>query len=97
MELVHVITFFKQRDCFPNALIAYRVLLTIPFTVSSVERSFLKLELLKSYLQSSMSQERLNRLTLIAIENDLLDNVDYKKMVKNFASKNDRRIAPFIQ
>ncbi|GJR16516.1 zinc finger MYM-type protein 1 [Tanacetum coccineum] len=46
---------------------------------------------------NSMSQERLNGLALIAIENDLLSNVDYKEMVKNFASKNGRRIARFIQ
>ena len=44
-----------------------------------------------------MSQERLNGLAMIAIENDLLDNVDYKEMVKNFASKNARRIALFSQ
>ncbi|GJS49840.1 zinc finger MYM-type protein 1-like protein [Tanacetum coccineum] len=59
MGPVDVLTFLKQRDCFPNALIAYRVLLTIPVTVASAERSFSKLKLLKFYLRSSMSQERL--------------------------------------
>ncbi|PWA67310.1 hypothetical protein CTI12_AA318420 [Artemisia annua] len=97
MSPVDVLTFLKQRDCFPNALIANRVLLTIPVTVASAERSFSKLKLLKSYLRSSMSQERLNGLAMIAIENDLLDNVDYKELVKNFASKNARRIALFSQ
>ncbi|PWA70895.1 zinc finger MYM-type protein 1 [Artemisia annua] len=97
MSPVDVLTFLKQRDCFPNALIAYRVLLTIPVTVASAERSFSKLKLLKSYLRSSMSQERLNGLAMIAIENDLLVNVDYKELVKNFASKNARRIALFSQ
>ncbi|PWA78480.1 zinc finger MYM-type protein 1 [Artemisia annua] len=97
MSPIDVLTFLKQQDCFPNALIAYRVLLTIPVTVASAERSFSKLKLLKSYLRSSMSQERLNGLAMIAIENDLLDNVDYKKLVKNFALKNARRIALFSQ
>ncbi|GKA50263.1 VIER F-box protein 2 [Tanacetum coccineum] len=68
MGPVDVLTFLKQRDCFPNALIAYRVLLTIPVIVASAERSFSKLKLLKSYLRSSMSQERLNGLAMIAIE-----------------------------
>ncbi|GJU03954.1 zinc finger MYM-type protein 1-like protein [Tanacetum coccineum] len=95
MAPVDVLTFLKQRDCFPNALIAYRVLLTIPVTVASAERSFSKLKLLKSYLRSSMSQERLNGLAMIAIENDLLSNVDYKEMVKNFALRNAERIARF--
>ncbi|XP_050919588.1 uncharacterized protein LOC127137146 [Lathyrus oleraceus] len=49
-----------------------RILLTIPVTVASAERSFSKLKLLKTYLRSTMSQERLNGLALIAIENDIL-------------------------
>ncbi|GJT00060.1 zinc finger MYM-type protein 1-like protein [Tanacetum coccineum] len=39
MGPVDVLTFLKQRDCFPNALIAYRLLLTIPVTVASAKRS----------------------------------------------------------
>ncbi|XP_076897124.1 uncharacterized protein LOC143550346 [Bidens hawaiensis] len=65
-------------DSYPNALVAYRVLLTIPVTVASVERSFSKLKLLKTYLRSSMSQERLNGLAITVIENDVLETMDYK-------------------
>ncbi|GKB61505.1 zinc finger MYM-type protein 1-like protein [Tanacetum coccineum] len=50
-----------------------------------------------SPLRSSMSQERLKGLALIAIENGLLSNVDYKEMVKNLALKNARRIARIVQ
>jgi len=49
-----------------NTIIAYIILLTIPMTVASAERSFSKLKLLKSYLRSTMSQEKLNGLALIA-------------------------------
>nr|GEY34692.1 hypothetical protein [Tanacetum cinerariifolium] len=62
---------------------------------ASAERSFSKLKLLKSYLRSTMSQERLNGLALIAIENRLLESVDYEDLINNFASKNARRIALF--
>lgn len=82
-------------DCFPNTIIAYRILLTIPVTVASAERSFLKLKLLKSYLQSTMSQERLNGLALIAIENDILEKIQYEDLVDEFASKNAARVARF--
>lgn len=37
-------------DCFPNVLIAYRILLTISVTVDSEKRSFSKLKLIKIYL-----------------------------------------------
>ncbi|PWA94989.1 zinc finger MYM-type protein 1 [Artemisia annua] len=72
-----------------------KVLLIIPVTVESVERSFSKLKLLKSYLRSTMSQERLNGLALIAIENDILESVNYEMLIDNFATKNAKRMALF--
>ncbi|GKF12451.1 zinc finger MYM-type protein 1 [Tanacetum coccineum] len=95
MNPLDVLNFLKQDDCYPNAIISYRVLLTVPVTVASAERSFSKLILLKSYLRSTMSQERLNGLALIAIENDILESVNYDDLINNFASKNARRIALF--
>src|ERR1044072_7548393 len=88
---IDILRFLKDMDFFPNTIIAYRILLTIPVTVASTERSFSKLKLLKSYLRSTMLQERLNGLALIAIENNLLENIQYEDLIENFASKNVRR------
>jgi hypothetical protein len=66
--------------------------LTISVTVASAERSFSKLKLIKSYLRSTMSQERLNGLTILSIEKKMLENLEYKNLIKNFASKKARRI-----
>ena len=78
-------------NCFPNACIAYRILLTIHVDVAFAERSFSKLKLLKSYLRSTMLQTRLNGLALISIESELLEKLDYENLIHDFASKNARR------
>jgi len=80
MGPVAILKFLKQMGCFPNAFIAYRILLTIPVTVASAERSSSKLKLLNSYLRSTITQERLNGLATIAIENDVLEKIKYMKL-----------------
>ncbi|XP_076894309.1 uncharacterized protein LOC143546541 [Bidens hawaiensis] len=80
-----------QHGFFPNVVNVYRVLLTIPVTVTSAERSFSKLKLLKTYMRYTMSQERLNGLALISIESDVLENINYQDLIESFASKNARR------
>ncbi|KAL6570270.1 hypothetical protein OROMI_014784 [Orobanche minor] len=95
MGPIDILKFLKGLGFFPDAIIAYRILLTIPVTVASAERSFSKLKLLKSYMRSTMSQERLNGLALIAIENDILEQVDYKDLVDDFAFKSVRRMSLF--
>ncbi|KAM7529723.1 hypothetical protein LguiB_033133 [Lonicera macranthoides] len=78
--------------CYPNAWIAYRILLTIPVIVASAERSFSKLKLIKSYLRSTMSQERLNVLAMLSIEKELTLKLNYSNLIETFAAKNTRRV-----
>lgn len=62
-----ILSSLKTFNCFPNACIIYRIILTIPIIVAYAERSFSKLKLLKSYLRSTMTQDKLNNLVLILI------------------------------
>jgi hypothetical protein len=89
---IDILNYIKRLDSFPNTCIAYRILLTIPVTVASAERSFSKLKLIKSYLKSTMSQERLNELAILSIEKNVLENLKYKNLIKNFASQKARRL-----
>ena len=53
---------------YPDVCTAYMMHMTVPVTVATAERTFSKLKLIKNFLQSSMSQERLSVLTLLSIE-----------------------------
>ncbi|XP_071689064.1 uncharacterized protein [Rutidosis leptorrhynchoides] len=88
---IQIMEFTKDMDLFPNILLAYKILLTVSVTVASAERSFSKLKLLKSYLRSTMSQERLNGLAILSIENKFLADIDYEKIIDDFASRNAQR------
>ena len=92
---VEILNFLKRHDCFPNASIAYRVLLTIPVTVASAERSFSKLKLLKSYMRTTMTQQRLNDLATIALESEVLEKIDYEDIIEDFISKNTATMRMF--
>ena len=89
---IDILNHIKRLDSFPNAYIAFRIMLTIPISVASAERSFSKLKLIKNYLRSTMSQERLNGLAMLSIEKEMLEELDYKSLIKNFASQRARKI-----
>jgi hypothetical protein len=91
MQPRDILKFVKRMCCFPNAYIAYRILLTIPVTVASAEWSFAKLKLLRSYMRTTMTQERLNGLAIIALENGILEKIKYEDVIEDFISKNARR------
>jgi len=73
-------------------LIALRVVLTIPVTVASGERSFSKLKLIKTFLRSSMKEGRMNSF-LLSIENALASELDYSSLITKFAAIKARRVS----
>ena len=47
--------------------------------------SFSKLKIIKTYLRSTMSQQRLNGLALLSIEKEMLNEINYNNLIDNFA------------
>lgn len=85
--------FEKKLDpILPNLVVAIRILLTIPVTVASGERSFSKLKIIKNYLRSTIGQERLVDLARISIESEFLSNLDYSDLIDDFAKIKARKI-----
>ena len=75
------------RDVFPTLCIAYRLLLTIGFSIASCERSFSKLILIKTCIRSAMLQERLTSLALTSIEREFLSEDVKNELVQIFSDR----------
>ena len=61
-------TQWKLQETAPILAIAIRIYLTMAVSVASRERSFSKLKLTKTYLRSTMGQNRLTNLAILSIE-----------------------------
>ena len=89
---INVLNYIKRLEYFPNACIAFRKLLIIHVIVASAKRSFSKLKLIKSYLRSTMSRERLSGLVILSIKKKMLVELECKNLINNFASQKARKI-----
>lgn len=67
------------------------LLLTSPQTVCVAERSFSDLRRLKSYVQSTMGQRKINDLGMLFVHSDIAKDIDLGDIVDEFISKNSVR------
>ena len=67
-----------------------RILLTLPVSVASAERSFSSLRRLKTWLRNQMGQERLTGLALLNAHREI--EVDVDKVIDRFAKIGNRRL-----
>lgn len=77
---------------FPNVMTALKMYRCLMITNATGERSFSKLKLLKNCHRSSMAQERLNLLAVMACEYDVLEKLDFQDVLKEFAIKKIRKV-----
>ena len=75
---------------FPNIHTLLRIICTLPVTSCSCERSISGLRRLKTYLRSTMGQDRLNGLALMHFHYSI--NVDVGEILDMFARKHPRRM-----
>ena len=94
LNLLNKIHELKLENLLPNICISLRIFCTLSVSVAEAERSFSKLNIVKNYLRSTMAQDRLQNLALLSIENELARRVNYKDVIRHFASIKARRI-PF--
>jgi len=57
----------------------------------SAERSFSQLKRVKNPYRTTMSKERLDALSLLCIESNMLSSVDFDGVIKDFAFSKSRK------
>ena len=82
----------KVADTFPNVAIMLRMYLVLMVTNCSGERSFSKLKFIKNRLHTTMCHGRLSHLALMSIECDILREVDFNKLIQDFARAKSRKV-----
>ena len=93
--MLKLVVDFNMATSVPEVTAACALFLTLPVTMASAERSFSKLKLIKAYLRSTMAQERLDGLSLLAIERESAQKIDLDSIVDKFAKANARRASKF--
>ena len=64
----------------------------MPVTTASAERSFSKLKLIKNYLRSTLSQEKVTNLAIISIESVIANHLKYDDIIDTFSEIKSRKI-----
>ena len=67
IDLLNKLLKLKLENIFPNVCIALRIFCTLPVSVSSNERSFSQLAIIKNKLRNSTNQDRLVSLSIFSI------------------------------
>ena len=95
-----IVAFLSKNATFRNIITEVsslvRIILTLPVSSCSAERSFSGLRRLKTYLRSRMTQERLNAIALMNTHKDILSCLDIDNLVDNFISKSSVRKNTFM-
>ena len=72
-----------------------KIVLVMPATNCTSERSFSALRRLKTYLRANMSQEGLNNMMILHVHKNHTDNISLSDVVNDFISKGHRRSQVF--
>lgn len=77
----------KYTEDLPNIKTLLQIICTLPVTTSTAERSFSSLRRLKTYLRSTMGEERLNGLASLHIHREEAANLSANEILNLFAVK----------
>jgi len=78
----------EAKRAIPQIMRLMKLLLTVPLSSAAAGRSFSMLRRIKMWTRSTMSQERLNHLTVLHEHQEVPDKLDLSKMSESFLNRN---------
>lgn len=79
------------RLLFPQVLVVLKLLLVCPVSSCECERSFSALRRLKTWLRTTMTQRRINHVSICHVHREQLDNVNVHELAKLFVQQSEIR------
>lgn len=80
----------KKLGTYPSLVELLHIFLTVPVTTATGERAFSALKYIKSYLRSTMSENRLNGLSHLYINKDI--GLNYNHVIDEFSKQSGHRL-----
>ena len=90
-KLLNKISELDLVEIFENTCVPLRIFCTLPVTVVCAKRSFSKLNIIKNFMRSTMTQDRLNDLAVLSIESEVTRKIDFTDIIDMFAMKKARK------
>uniref|UniRef100_A0A2H8TJR3 Zinc finger MYM-type protein 1 n=1 Tax=Melanaphis sacchari TaxID=742174 RepID=A0A2H8TJR3_9HEMI len=79
---------FIVKNVYPNIYKLLQVALTLPISSATCERSFSAMRRIKTWMRSTMVENRFNDLSILNIEKDLAKKINNNDIVNAFSNKN---------
>ena len=73
-----------KHETFPLIYLLVKLILTIPVTIATVERSFSIMKYIKNELRNRMRDQWMNDCLIVYIERDVADSIDNETIMNDF-------------
>ena len=92
IDLIEYFLTNAQKILLSQVVIAMKLLLIMPATNATSERSFSALRRVKNYLRNTMCQQRLNNLMVLHVHKELTDSIKLEEIANEFVGDSHHRV-----
>ena len=91
IEVLQLICQLCLIEVFPNITTVLKLFLTMPIMSCEAEGNFPKISFIKNKFWSTMTEEHLNYLCILSLENDIARKLSYDKTVHEYVARKKNR------